>query len=214
MHALEHASFFTAGIALWWPLIQPVPMRHRMTGMWPFAYIGAAKLGLAGLGLYLTWSTSVAYEHYETVPRIWGLTAVEDQNVGGAMMMLEQSRGAADRLRRAVRADADPVRGGRAATRAPRAGGGRLSALLERLGVELPVVQAGMGGGLAAARWRGAVSDAGGLGTVGFDPPERMRAEIAAARARSDGRPVAANLLLPFARRGTLGGRAAPPTSS
>ena len=91
VHALEHASFFTAGIALWWALVQPVPMRRQMRGMWPFAYIGAAKLGLAGLGLYLTWSTSVAYEHYETVPRIWGLTAVEDQNVGGAMMMLEQS---------------------------------------------------------------------------------------------------------------------------
>jgi cytochrome c oxidase assembly factor CtaG len=91
VHALEHSSFFVAGIALWWPLIQPVPMRRRMTGMWPFAYIGAAKLGLAGLGLYLTWSSSVAYEHYEAVPRIWGLTAVEDQNVGGAMMMLEQS---------------------------------------------------------------------------------------------------------------------------
>jgi cytochrome c oxidase assembly factor CtaG len=91
VHALEHASFFTAGVALWWSLVQPVPMRRRMRGMWPFAYIAAAKLGLAGLGLYLTWSTSVAYEHYETVPRIWGLTAVEDQNVGGAMMMLEQS---------------------------------------------------------------------------------------------------------------------------
>ena len=91
VHAVEHMSFFTAGVALWWPLIQPVPMRRRMKGMWPFAYIGAAKLGLAGLGLYLTWSSAVAYEHYETVPRIWGLTAVEDQNVGGAMMMLEQS---------------------------------------------------------------------------------------------------------------------------
>jgi cytochrome c oxidase assembly factor CtaG len=66
-------------------------MRRRMTGLWPFAYIGAAKAGLAGLGLYLTWSKGVAYEHYETVPRIWGLTATEDQNVGGAMMMLEQS---------------------------------------------------------------------------------------------------------------------------
>jgi cytochrome c oxidase assembly factor CtaG len=91
VHALEHASFFTAGVALWWPLIQPVPMRRRMTGMWPFAYIAAAKAGLAGLGLYLTWSSNIAYDHYETVPRIWGLTAVEDQNVGGAMMMLEQS---------------------------------------------------------------------------------------------------------------------------
>ena len=91
VHALEHASFFTAGIALWWPLIQPVPMRTRMTGLWPFAYIGAAKAGLAGLGLYLTWSKSLAYDHYESVPRIWGLTVIEDQNVGGAMMMLEQS---------------------------------------------------------------------------------------------------------------------------
>jgi cytochrome c oxidase assembly factor CtaG len=91
VHALEHASFFTAGVALWWPLIQPVPMRRRMTGLWPFAYIAGAKAGLAGLGLYLTWSKGIAYEHYESVPRIWGLTAVEDQNVGGAMMMLEQS---------------------------------------------------------------------------------------------------------------------------
>ena len=33
VHALEHASFFTAGLALWWPLIQPVPMRQRMTGL-------------------------------------------------------------------------------------------------------------------------------------------------------------------------------------
>ena len=91
VHALEHASFFTAGIALWWPLVQPIPMRRRMTGLWPFAYIAAAKIGLSALGLYLTWSKGVAYDYYETVPRIWGLTAVEDQNVGGAMMMLEQS---------------------------------------------------------------------------------------------------------------------------
>jgi putative membrane protein len=91
VHALEHASFFTAGLALWWPLIQPVPMRARMTGLWPFAYIGAAKVGLAGLGHNQTWSKSVAYDHYYSAPRIWGLTALEDQNVGGALMMLEQS---------------------------------------------------------------------------------------------------------------------------
>lgn len=33
VHALEHISFFTAGVAVWWPLIQPVPMRHRLTGL-------------------------------------------------------------------------------------------------------------------------------------------------------------------------------------
>jgi putative membrane protein len=91
VHALEHVAFFTAGVAVWWPLVQPVPMRRRMTGLWPVAYVGAAKFGLALLGLYLTWSTSVLYDYYEHVPRIWGLSAIEDQNAGGAIMMVEQS---------------------------------------------------------------------------------------------------------------------------
>ena len=91
LHALEHVSFFAAGVAVWWPLVQPVPMRRRLTGLWTFAYIGAAKAGLAVLGLFLTWTDVVAYPYYETVPRIWGLSAIEDQNVGGAIMMVEQS---------------------------------------------------------------------------------------------------------------------------
>jgi putative membrane protein len=91
VHALQHVTFFTAGVLVWWPLVQPVPMRRRLTGMWTFGYIGAAKAGLAVLGLYLTWSSAVAYSYYQHVPRIWGLTAVEDQNVGGAIMMVEQS---------------------------------------------------------------------------------------------------------------------------
>ena len=91
VHLLEHVSFFTAGVAVWWPLIQPVPMRRRLTGLSPLAYIGTAKFGLAALGLYLTWSGTAIYTYYEHVPRIWGLSPVEDQNVGGALMMVEQS---------------------------------------------------------------------------------------------------------------------------
>jgi putative membrane protein len=91
IHALQHVSFFTAGILVWWPLIQPVPMRQRLTGMWTFGYIAGAKLGLASLGLFLTWTTTIVYPYYQHVPRIWGLNAVSDQNVGGAIMMIEQS---------------------------------------------------------------------------------------------------------------------------
>jgi cytochrome c oxidase assembly factor CtaG len=91
LHGAEHATFFTAGVLLWWPLIQPVPMRHRLEGMQGLLYIFAAKATLGVLGLYLTWSKSVAYSYYESVPRIWDLTAISDQNVGGAIMMLEQA---------------------------------------------------------------------------------------------------------------------------
>jgi nitronate monooxygenase len=73
--------------------------------------------------------------------------------------------------------------------------------LLERLGVEHPIVQAGMGGGLAGHELAAAVSSAGGLGTIGILPAEALRREIDAARERAPGKPIAVNLLLPFARR-------------
>src|SRR5436190_6860614 len=57
-----------------------------------------------------------------------------------------------------------------------------------------------MGGGLSRHRLAAAVSAAGGLGTIGFLAPEDLSAEIALARGLTDA-PVAANLLLPFARK-------------
>jgi NAD(P)H-dependent flavin oxidoreductase YrpB (nitropropane dioxygenase family) len=70
---------------------------------------------------------------------------------------------------------------------------------LERIGVELPIVQAGMGGGLAGHELAAAVSEAGGLGTIGILGPDQLREEIAAAKRFTD-RPIAVNLLLPLAR--------------
>lgn len=73
--------------------------------------------------------------------------------------------------------------------------------LLDRLGMEHPVVQAGMGGGTAGAELAGAVSAAGGLGTVGIMlEPKALHDEILRARSLAPGRSLAANLLVPFAR--------------
>jgi nitronate monooxygenase len=72
--------------------------------------------------------------------------------------------------------------------------------LLERLGVAVPVAQAGMGGGLSRHELAAAVSEAGGLGTIAVNGAAAIERELAAARALT-GRPVAVNILLPFARR-------------
>jgi nitronate monooxygenase len=72
--------------------------------------------------------------------------------------------------------------------------------LRERLGLEHPVVGAGLGGGLSRARLTVAIAEAGGLGQLGIMPPPLLHSELAAHRGRST-RPVAVNLLLPFARR-------------
>jgi putative membrane protein len=90
-HQLEHMTFFWAGIAFWWYVIEPVPPRHRLDGLGMLAYVAAAKLALGGLGIALAFSPNAFYDTYVQAPRTWGLTAVEDLNVGGLVMMLEQS---------------------------------------------------------------------------------------------------------------------------
>lgn len=75
-----------------------------------------------------------------------------------------------------------------------------MPSLLERLGVDAPVVQAGMGGGISRHELAAAASEAGGLGTIAVNGAAAIRRELAAARGLT-GRPLAVNVLLPFARR-------------
>jgi nitronate monooxygenase len=72
-------------------------------------------------------------------------------------------------------------------------------ALLDRLGVAAPVVQAGMGGGISRHELAAAVSEAGGLGTIAVPGAQAIARELRAGRALT-GKPLAVNLLLPFAR--------------
>lgn len=73
--------------------------------------------------------------------------------------------------------------------------------LLDRLSLDVPVGQAGMGGGLAGPELAAAVAVAGGLGTLGLAPCGELRRSIARVRESAPGRAVAVNLLTPFLRR-------------
>jgi cytochrome c oxidase assembly factor CtaG len=91
VHALEHATFISAGLLYWWHLLSPIRSRHRLGGLGPVAYMVSTKLGVGLLGIVLTFSPQALYEVYVAQPRFWGLSAVTDQNAGGALMALEQS---------------------------------------------------------------------------------------------------------------------------
>ena len=93
------------------------------------------------------------------------------------------------------------------------------TAFCELAGVEYPVALAGMGpvaggivGPVATAELAAAVSNAGGLGVIGGSGygPERLREEIARARALTD-RPFGVDLLLPANYLGEAADR--PPTA-
>jgi cytochrome c oxidase assembly factor CtaG len=90
-HELEHVMFFVGGLAFWWFVIEPIPPRHRLSGIATLGYVTAAKLLLGGLGVALAFSPNALYDTYEQAPRTWGLSTVEDLNIGGVVMLVEQS---------------------------------------------------------------------------------------------------------------------------
>src|SRR5215831_6012077 len=76
--------------------------------------------------------------------------------------------------------------------------------ICDLFGIEFPIICAGMGG-IACAELAAAVSEAGGLGTIGLAAfsHEGIRNEIAAAKMRTH-KPLAGNLLVPFLRPGIV----------
>jgi NAD(P)H-dependent flavin oxidoreductase YrpB (nitropropane dioxygenase family) len=77
--------------------------------------------------------------------------------------------------------------------------------IADRLRLDVPVGQAGMGGGLAGASLAAAVAKAGGLGTLGLVTPRQLRNAIEQVRAEAPSRAVAVNLLMHFAGRRHVG---------
>ena len=51
----------------------------------------SAKLLVGLLGIVLTFSPDALYAFYQHRPRYWGMSALTDQNVGGAVMAIQQS---------------------------------------------------------------------------------------------------------------------------
>jgi cytochrome c oxidase assembly factor CtaG len=86
---VEHVLLIAIGFLFWWPVFADEP--HGLSTPLKLAYLGAGFVGSVFLGLALTFSSSPVYDYYTEVPRIWGLTAVEDQNFGGILMTSEQA---------------------------------------------------------------------------------------------------------------------------
>jgi putative membrane protein len=86
---LEHLFLIAIGFVFWWPVISDTP-RNTAT-LIRIAYVFAAFVLSAFLGLALTFAPSF-YAYYEDLPkRLWGLSADADQNLGGVLMTSEQA---------------------------------------------------------------------------------------------------------------------------
>jgi cytochrome c oxidase assembly factor CtaG len=86
VHALEHATLFYTGLAMWWLIIDPLPSARREPGARRLAYLGFTRLASAGVCLPLTFMSATAYARYVAAPRAYGISAITDQHLAGAGM--------------------------------------------------------------------------------------------------------------------------------
>lgn len=87
VHDAQHLSFFLTALLFWWPVVNPAP---RLQGHIPYTfrivYLIAATFQNTWLAFVITMTERVLYPAYAVAPRLWGLSALDDQALGGSIM--------------------------------------------------------------------------------------------------------------------------------
>lgn len=91
-HNVEHLTFFAASMLTWWHITGAGPRWHKR-----FGYLGRAIFALSFVPVNMILGVSIAlapapiYAYYTTVPRLWGLSALTDQQISGVIMWIPGS---------------------------------------------------------------------------------------------------------------------------
>ncbi len=86
---LEHAVLMLAGFVFWAPVVRARWWDRSPAVLVP--YLLAAFVAASFLGLGFTFIPHPFYPYYVALPRLGGISATEDQNLGGIAMTAEQS---------------------------------------------------------------------------------------------------------------------------
>jgi cytochrome c oxidase assembly factor CtaG len=89
LHDVEHLSFFGTSMLFWWHVTNAAPRIH---GHFPrfsrVLYVLLAFFQNFGPSIVITMAPEPIYTHYTEVPRLWGISALEDQRIGGLIMWI------------------------------------------------------------------------------------------------------------------------------
>ena len=89
LHLLQHAAFFSFGLAMWMPLFGPLPKPAWFGNGAMAIYVVVVRLAGAVLANVLAWSGSPLYDAYEAGEAKHGISPLADQGAAGMVMMIE-----------------------------------------------------------------------------------------------------------------------------
>ena len=89
LHEFEHGLYVTAGLFMWWPMVDSDPIvARRLNGLARLAYVIAAMLPMTVIGAFLSRDDALFYPAYAAPARALGISAVGDQQLAGALMWI------------------------------------------------------------------------------------------------------------------------------
>ncbi len=92
VHDLEHVTMFIAGMLFWWTVIGAGPRLHKnMSRPAKIAFVIAAVPPNMALGAALAFSRDPIYSFYMDMPRLWGMSVLDDQRLSGIIMWIPGS---------------------------------------------------------------------------------------------------------------------------
>ncbi len=91
LHLLEHASFAIGAYLFWWNIVDPLPLKANMPYLARVPYIFMTVIPNFILGAFLTYAPSAWYGVYEASAARYGMTGLEDQQLGGVIMWVPGS---------------------------------------------------------------------------------------------------------------------------
>jgi cytochrome c oxidase assembly factor CtaG/ferredoxin len=90
-HYVQHVCFISTGLLFWYPVIRPYPSRPSWSPWVLLPYLVLADVQNTVLAALLTFSDKLLYPYYAQVPRIGGLSALDDQSAAGLIMWVPGS---------------------------------------------------------------------------------------------------------------------------
>ncbi|HEX3618371.1 MAG TPA: cytochrome c oxidase assembly protein [Solirubrobacteraceae bacterium] len=92
IHDCEHALFFFTGLLFWAHVVDPGPLRQRLSWYWRAIYVTGAMITGWVLAIVLVLAKEPLYQHYlDLSTRPGGISALTDQQIAGGMMWVPGS---------------------------------------------------------------------------------------------------------------------------
>jgi putative membrane protein len=88
VHILQHLMFLVSAVLMWWPMLSPMPELPRLSYPGQMLYSFVMTLPMTVISIFIVYADHVLYPAYASAPRLWGLSPLEDQRLGGLIMWI------------------------------------------------------------------------------------------------------------------------------